>query len=130
MPFTRPPVPREPDSRATPSIPAAVSVVEGRTDIADSTRAIAEKYSLTGFTLATTDGLIFSSSGNPEATGDAAIYGGQKPGGGVQEAGITLFTHSHHGTKLTGIIRSDRQLSRNIIRMIERDTQEILNRWI
>jgi len=130
-PFIRPPVPSHPPSPATPPMPASVSVVDGRTDIADSTRALADKYSLAGFTLATTDGLIFSTSGHPAGTEDAAHYGGRA----LQEeehvsAEVTLFTLNHQGTKLTGIIRSEKSLTRDRIRQIESDTQEILNRWI
>ena len=130
-PFIRPPVPRQSLPPATPSSIAAVSVIDGRTDIADSTRAVAEKYSLAGFTLATTDGLIFSTSGNPTATEDAAEYGGMAPPEGAQVAtGVTLFTLVHRGTSLTGIIRSDRPLKTDVVRSIGKDTQEILNRWI
>ncbi len=130
-PIIRPPVPRQHPSTATPRIPASVSVVDGRTDITDSTRALAEKYSLAGFTLATIDGLIFSTSGNPSATEDAAHYGGRA----LQEeefvsAEVTLFTLTHQGTSLTGIIRPDRPLKRDSVLSIRKDTQEILNRWI
>jgi len=112
-------------------MPAAVSVVDGRTDITDSTRALAEKYSLAGFTLATTDGLVFSTSGNPTATEDAAQYGGIVPPDGIpEEGGVTLFSLTHQGTSLTGVIRPDRPLKRDVIRSIRKDTQEILNRWI
>jgi hypothetical protein len=112
-------------------MPAAVSVVDGRTDIADSTRALAEKYSLAGFTLATTDGLVVSTSGNLMATEDAAQYGGRA----LQEEGqvsaeVTLFTLTHQGASLTGIIRPDRPLKRDVVHSIRKDTQEILNRWI
>ena len=131
IPLIRLPVPRQSPSPATPPITAAVSVVNGRTDIADSTRALAEKYSLDGFTLATTDGLVFSTSGNPTATEDAAYYGGTAPPEGAQvAAGVTLFTVTHLGSGLTGIIRSERPLSRDVVRSIGKDTQEILNRWI
>jgi len=130
-PFIRPPVPRQSPSHAPPSISSAVSVVEGRTDIADSTRALAEKYSLAGFTLATTDGLIFSTSGNATGTEDAAQFGGTAlPVGAQEAAGVTLFTITHQGTKLTGIIRSEKRLTPDRIRRIGNDTQEILNRWI
>ncbi|MDD5142958.1 hypothetical protein [Methanoregula sp.] len=130
-PIIRLPVPRQSPSSPTPPIPAAVSIVDGRTDIADSTRALAEKYSLAGFTLATTDGLVFSTSGNPTASEDAARYGGRVPPDGIpEEAGVTLFCLTHQGTSLSGIIRSDRPLSEDVVSSIGKDTQEILNRWI
>lgn len=130
-PFIRPPVPRQPRSQTAPSVPVAVSVVDGRIDIADSTRALAEKYALTGFTLATADGLIFSTSGNPAAMEDAARYGGSPLHEGLQEsAGLTIFTITHQGIGLTGLIRSEKRLTGDMVRRIESDTQEILNRWI
>lgn len=130
-PIIRPPVPRQSTSPATHPIPVSVNVIDGRTDIADSTRALAEKYSLAGFTLATTDGLIFATSGYSIGTEDAAQYGGTAIAEGAQEAaGVTLFTLTHQGTKLTGIIRSENRLTPDRIRQIGNDTQEILNRWI
>lgn len=131
MPVPRPAGSRQQESRAIPPSPEAIPVVQGRTDIADSTRALAEKYSLTGFTLATTDGLVFSTSGISTATEDAAQYGGNAPSEGAQaDAGVRLFTLSHQGTILTGIIRAEKSLTHDTVRRIESDTQEILNRWI
>lgn len=130
-PFIRPPVSRQLRSQAAPSVPTAVSVVDGRIDIADSTRALAEKYTLAGFTLATADGLVFSTSGSPSAMEDAARYGGSPQHEGLQEsAGLTIFTITHQGIGLTGIIRSEKRMTGDMIRRIESDTQEILNRWI
>ncbi|HEX3001383.1 MAG TPA: hypothetical protein VHN82_03280 [Methanoregula sp.] len=129
-PIIRPLAQGKTPSHARPPVPAAVSVVDGRTDIGDSTRALAEKYSLAGFTLATTDGLVFSTSGNPQATEDAAHYGGKSTPDGQGSEGVTLFTLTHRGICLTGIVRSERRPSHDVIRRIGTDTQEILNRWI
>jgi hypothetical protein len=130
-PLKKPRVSKSVEPPAAHTVPKTMSVVDGRTDIADSTRALAEKYALAGFTLATTDGLVFSSSGNPDATEDAAQFGGMAvPAGPGSPAGVTLFALSFRGIGLTGIIRSNRQPTSSVLRMIEQDTQEILNRWI
>lgn len=105
-------------------------MVDGRTDITDSLHALVEKYSLDAFTLATSDGLVFASCGNPVATEDAANFGGSRVAGPESAGRIVLFTLSCMDAELTGIVRSGRALPASILRMIEDDTQEILNRWI
>jgi hypothetical protein len=108
-----------------------MSVVEGRKDIADSMRALVEKYALGGFTLATRDGLVIASGGAVDATMDAARFGGAEESSRVGDApGVTLFTVTCMGSHLTGIVRSDLPLPSGALGMIEDDTQEILNRWI
>lgn len=108
-----------------------MSVIDGRMDITDSIRALVEKYSLEGFTLATADGLVFAAWGRSDTTGDAANYGGITITAGSKTSdGVALFTIPCKETALTGIIRSNRRVPASILRMIEHDTQEILNRWI
>lgn len=90
-----------------------------------------EKYTLGGFTLATSDGLVFASGGVVDATMDAARFGGALKSGRTDDvAGVTLFTVMCRGSDLTGIVRSDVSLPSGALGMIEADTQEILNRWI
>jgi hypothetical protein len=45
------------------SVPKEIDILNGRTDITQSFLALAEKYSPGTFTIATSDGLIFASSG-------------------------------------------------------------------
>ncbi len=130
-PIRKPAVPPATGQDTISPVQKNMSVVDGRTDIDDSIRALAEKYSLEGFTLATGDGLVFASWGSPDATVDAANFGGITiTMGPERNDGIAFFTTSCKETSLTGIIRSNRRVPASIQRMIERDTQEILNRWI
>lgn len=106
-------------------------VVEGMTDISGSLRALVDKYSLDEFTIATSDGLVFASSGGESAQEDAAHYGGQY--GADPDAiipGVTLFGFTHKGSDLIGIVRTSLRIPADVRRMIEQDTQEILNWWI
>ncbi|MGB9177541.1 MAG: hypothetical protein WCB46_12520 [Methanoregula sp.] len=90
--------------------------------------ALAGKYSLDSFTIATSDGLVFASSGSSMAQEDAASYSrtcdGEKP------EGVTLFSVNHKGSDLTGIIRSQGIITGETQIRIENDTKDILNRWI
>lgn len=108
-----------------------MSVITGRKDLADSIQALVQKYTLRGFTLATSDGLIFAFGGDVDATMDAARYGGVIGSDRAKDtAGVTLFTVTCRGSDLTGIVRSDLPLPPGALGMIKDDTQEILNRWI
>ncbi|MCK9630069.1 MAG: hypothetical protein M0R30_00345 [Methanoregula sp.] len=111
--------------------PKTTTVVEEMTDISGSLRALVDKYSLDQFTIATSDGLVFASSGGESAQEDAAHYGGQY--GTDPDAvtpGVTLFGFTHKGSDLIGIIRTNLRIPADVRRMIEQDTQDILNWWI
>jgi hypothetical protein len=106
-------------------------IVEGMTDISGSLRALVDKYSLDEFTIATSDGLVFASSGGESAQEDAAHFGGQyRANPDAIIPGVTLFGFTHKGSDLIGIIRTSLPIPADVRRMIEQDTQEILNWWI
>ena len=112
-------------------LPETGSVVEGKADITASLLALVKKYSLDQFTIATSDGLLFASSIGESAYGDAARFGGRSGEMDPSELpGVTLFSVTHKGSVLTGIIRTHLQIPAEKRRMIEQDTQDILNWWI
>jgi hypothetical protein len=111
--------------------PKDISIINGRTDITESLLALVEKYSLEQFTIATSDGLVFASSGADTAQEDAARYGELFANDPLSETpGVTLFGIGHKGSNLVIIIRTPRQISEEILHMIENDTKDILNWWI
>ena len=113
---------------ATPSPVPEVDLVESCQDLQQSLRALAGKYSLDSFTIATSDGLVFASSGSDTAQDDAAGYCRKYD---IRESvGVALFSMSHKGSELTGIIRSQGIITGEIQKRIESDTKDILNRWI
>lgn len=102
--------------------------MNGHRNIQESLRALVEKYSLDSFTIATSDGLVFASSGGDTAQEDAASYSRHAE---IRESvGVALFSMSHSGSELTGIVRSKGIITGEIQKRIERDTKDILNRWI
>ncbi|HEX3001679.1 MAG TPA: hypothetical protein VHN82_04840 [Methanoregula sp.] len=114
-----------------PAVKKEIPVIDTAEDIIDSVRLLTEKYSLTQFTLATSDGLVLASGGVGSALEDAAWFG--RPRGEVSEEnipGIAVFTVTHKGSDLTGIIRSNLPIPQKTLVMIECDTQDILTRWI
>jgi hypothetical protein len=111
--------------------PKPVSVVDGRADVTGSLHALVEKYSLDQFTIATSDGLVFASSGGESAQTDAARYGELFVNDPLAETpGVLLFGFTHKGSNLVGIIRTNLQIPEETSRMIEEDTKDILNSWI
>ncbi len=97
-------------------------------DLQQCLTALAGKYALESFTLATSDGLVFASSGSSTALEDAAGFG--RKSGAPVPSGVTLFSMVHKGSGLTGIIRSENRISREIEKRIAEDTKDILNKWI
>ncbi len=97
-------------------------------DIQQGLLALAGKYSLDSFTIATSDGLVFASSGGSTAQEDAARYNQKHNVSNVE--GVSLFSLDHKGSELTGIIRPHGIITREVLKHIENDTQDILNRWI
>jgi hypothetical protein len=111
--------------------PADTSVTEGMADITASLRTLTQKYSLDQFTIATADGLVFASSGGEDAQGDAARFGEMFVNDPLTETpGVRLFGLDHKGSDLVGIIRTKLQVPDDVAMLIERDTKDILNKWI
>jgi len=103
-------------------------ILENCQDLRDCLLALAGKYSLHSFTIATSDGLVFASSGGETAQVDAARF--SRDNAGKDPSGVTLFGLNHKGSELTGIIRSSGAISPEIRKRIENDTKVILNKWI
>jgi hypothetical protein len=111
--------------------PREVGLVDGRADVTESFHALAGKYSLDQFTIATADGLVFASSGEGTAQTDAARYGELFATHPRDETpGVVLFGFSHKGSDLVGIIRTDLHVPKETLQRIEQDTKDILNWWI
>ena len=100
-------------------------------DITASLRTLTEKYSLDQFTIATADGLVFASSGGENAQDDAALFSEMFASDPLTETpGVTLFGLDYKGSGLVGIIRTNLRIPGEVARMIERDTKDILHKWI
>jgi hypothetical protein len=111
--------------------PMEISLIEGRSNLTDSLEALVEKYSLEEFTLATSDGLLFASSGAKSAHEDAAYYSEIYTNDPLSETpGVVLSGVSHKGSDLVLIIKTLLPLTKEARKRIETDTQDILNRWI
>jgi hypothetical protein len=117
----------KPQQQAQPPIPEVDLTEEGQ-NIQESFQALVRKYSLDSFTVATSDGLVFASSGGDTAQEDAARFSSRAE---IRESvGVALFSITHAGSELTGIIRSKGIITGEIQKRIESDTKDILNRWI
>lgn len=111
--------------------PKGINLIEKRNDLTGSLVALADKYSLAEFTIATTDGLIFASSGKDAAHTDAATYSELYKNDPLAETpGVKLFGLRHKGSELVGIIRTHNTLPDEILQEITADTKVILNWWI
>jgi hypothetical protein len=102
--------------------------MENCQDLQQCLLALAGKYSLDSFTIATSDALVFASSGGSTAQEDAARY--YRNADIKESAGVALFSLNHKGSELTGIIRSQSIITGEIQKRIENDTKDILNKWI
>jgi hypothetical protein len=124
VPVSRPVQKQRPVTAPAPE----ADLLENCQDLQQSLRALAEKYALDSFTIATSDGLVFASSGGSTAQEDAASYSRKYD---IRESvGVALFSLNHKGSDLTGIIRSMGIITGETQKHIENDTKDILNRWI
>jgi hypothetical protein len=124
-------IPRPVKKSPARPIPQEISLLNGRSDITGSLQAMVEKYSLDQFTIATSDGLIFASSGGQSAQEDAAHYGEWYTNDPLSETpGVVLSGVSHKGSDLILIIRTPLPVTEEIRHCIESDTKDILNWWI
>lgn len=108
-----------------------IELMSGREDITQSLIALVEKYSLSTFTIATADGLVFASSGGDDANINAATYttiASRDPL--TKTATIIIRGLIHKGSDLVGIIRTQNPLEEEILMKITKDTQTILNWWV
>lgn len=105
-----------------------VDLLENCQDFQQSLHALAGKYSLDSFTIATSDGLVFASSGGSTAQVDAAVYSGRYNGN--EPEGMVRFGLNHKGSELVGIVRSQEVITEEMQKCIKQDTKDILNKWI
>jgi len=104
------------------------TLLEDCHDLQQSLVALTKKYSLDSFTIGTADGLVFASSGGSTAQEDAAGFSQNHD---IEEsAGVASFSMNHRGSDLIGIIRSQGIITGELQKHIERDTKDILNKWI
>jgi|SRR5665647_65736 len=108
-----------------------IDIFDGKRDITQSLLALVEKYSLDTFTIATSDGLVFASSGGDDANTNAATYSVmtlQDPWSDTTTVLVQGLTHKD--SALVGIIRTQNPVSEEILTRIAQDTQAILNWWV
>jgi hypothetical protein len=106
-----------------------IEIIYGRTDITQSLLALVEKYSLGTFTIATSDGLIFASSGGENSPTDAATYSNMVNDPLLTTPLVIVSGLTHKGSTLVGVIRTQNPVSEDISKRIASDTQAILNWW-
>lgn len=108
-----------------------IELLTGRKDITQSLIALVEKYSLSTFTIATSDGLVFASSGGDDANINAATYMTMAiPDPISKTTTVVIQGLIHKGSNLVGIIRTQNPLEEEILIKITKDTQTILNWWV
>jgi hypothetical protein len=131
LPVLQKAIPRQVQKPGVLPRPGDISVTENMPDITTSLSTLTEKYSLDQFTIATADGLVFASSGGDDAQEDAARFGEMFASDPLAETpGVILFGLDHKGSDLVGIIRTNLHISDDVAGLIERDTKDILNKWI
>jgi hypothetical protein len=108
-----------------------IDILEGRRDITQSLQALVEKYSLGTFTIATSDGLVFASSGGDDAHTNAATYSVMPPQDPHLKASTVIVPGlTHKGSPLIGIIRTQNPVSEKNVKRITQETQVILDWWL
>jgi hypothetical protein len=118
-------------NKSTALIKSEVDLLTGRSDITQSLMALVEKYSLITFTIATSDGLVFASSGGDDANINAATYTTISPQDSLSKTATVIIPGLiHKGSDLVGIIRTQNPLEEEILMNITKDTQTILNWWV
>jgi hypothetical protein len=128
MPVATPVLVRPFHQQQSPAPIPDVDVTGNCQDLGQSLAALAAKYSLDSFTIATSDGLVFASSIGTNAQEDAASYSGKYAG--KMPGDVVLFSLNHKGSELTGIIRSKEIMRSETQNRIKNDTKDILNKWI
>lgn len=120
-------------AKGTPEIPKPrdIDLTSSCRDMTESLTALTEKYSLTSFTIATQDGLVFGSSGGDTPQSDAAIFSEIFKNDPLNETpGVILFRLTHKGSELIGIIRTKPSLPKELLQQIAGDAKNILNVWV
>jgi hypothetical protein len=115
----------------TPSQPVQEGdVIQGRTSMAESMRALCEKYSLDSCTIATRDGLVVASSlDDPEEEAAQFSYlyvNGIAP----SDPFSRLFGLSYHGGEVVGIVKGKEEVFARSQQTLEDELQTILDWWL
>jgi len=111
--------------------PKDIDLTNTSKDMTESLEALVGKYSLSNFTIATADGLLFGSSGGDTDQADSATYSEIFKNDPLTETpGVVLFGLTHKGSELIGIVRAKTPLPNKIVQQIAADTKVILNWWI
>jgi len=106
-------------------------LIIGKPDIRRSFSALAGKYQIERITIATQDGLVFASSGSPDAATDAALYSEQFFQDPLTETpGFVLFAVPFESEELVGIAKTNKPIPDHIVQNIASDTKDILNWWV
>jgi len=114
-----------------PLMTREIELLRGREDITQSLIALVEKYSLSTFTIATSDGLVFASSGGDDASINAATYTTMATRDPLSKPPTVIIPGLiHKGSDLVGIIHTQNPLEEEILMKITKDTQTILNWWV
>jgi hypothetical protein len=100
-------------------------------DISDEILAVRRKYSLDSLTVASYDGLVVLSSGNPSAESDAAYFShriitGEETG----NDGINVDTVEFRGSPLLIITRSSNRHPDDQADSIKNDIRRVLRDWL
>lgn len=134
LPSTSSPAPEPPApvqrEIAPPAKKSMETLLRRHSSIEESLRAFSELNRLEGFTLATRDGLVVSST-YADATEDAATYSymanqGQEPG----ESGVQILRIPHKSTTLVGIVRSREGVDGEKLELMKGNVIKILNHWL
>jgi hypothetical protein len=100
-------------------------------DINQNTLAIRQKYSLDSLTIASSDGLVVVSSGNPSAETDAAYFAQYiVTGHEIVKDGVNVETIEFRGSPLLIIIKSNAMLSVDQVDTIKNDVRKVLRDWL
>lgn len=105
-------------------------VIHGRASMAESMRALCEKYGLDSCTIATRDGLVVASSlDDPEE--EAAQYSYLYVNGiAPSDPFSRLFGLSYHGGEVVGIIKGKEEVLARSPDALEDELQAILDWWL
>jgi hypothetical protein len=97
-------------------------------DITRNTLAVRLKYSLDSLTVASYDGLVVLSSGNPSAESDAAYFAYRiKKGEKIAENGVHVDSIEFRGSPLLIITKSSNRLPDDTANSIKNDIQRVLS---
>jgi hypothetical protein len=118
------------EEEAVPAPAPAVDILGDSRDIRESVQRLSVRHGLSGFTLATLDGLVvvsLSPGSSEEAARFSDLYRRRKK---PDTPGVTFLEISHHGEAMLGILRAEHPLSQGKLREIAEDTRKILNWWL